>query len=122
MYKIDKIAIKFGDNDFYNVFMDLMNYLKGKDFNVRHYDREYLLRTINNLLFGFYLVDQRHTFYQNEEDLERIKNYLTVTDYMLKINDEVDLYLEELAEVGNWDNSESFFLDYTTYKSYVWSL
>jgi hypothetical protein len=109
-----KIAIRFGDNDFYNTFKPLMEnlYLAYQYNKTLPTNKESLLHTINNLSYGFYL-----SFQQGHES-ESTKDYLIIDEKKLLLNEEVDLYLKECEEFG--DNSSTFILDTELFNSNVY--
>ena len=106
-----KIAIKFGDNDFYNCFYGILETIKNAECwnnNITR-DKEKLCKIINQISYGIYLLYQNSFEYNEEKDgnlCERTKNYLQITSDKILIDEEVDTYLKEI----NWDNSETFIL------------
>jgi hypothetical protein len=107
-----KIAIKFGDNDFINTFHPLMETL------YRAYEhsgelpqtKTELLRVINLLVMGHYLL------FQNAYYMEADKEYLTVTEDQLLLNEEVDEYLKVWKD---GDNSSTFIIDTEVFNNNV---
>lgn len=112
-----KIAIKFGDNDFYGTFHGvLQTILSAKAFKGRMVeDKEQLCEIINQISYGMYLLYQNQ-FEYNIERLggvcESTKDWLQISPDRLLLNEEVDIYLRETE----WDNGETFILDCTTGK------
>jgi hypothetical protein len=107
-----KIAIKFGDNDFYNCFYGVLETIKNaiKWNDKVTTDREQLCKIINEISYGLYLLYQ-NSFEYNEEksgDLHpRTKEYLKITPDQILINDEVVNYLSGIE----WANSEVYVFD-----------
>ncbi len=107
-----KIAIKFGDNDFYNCFYGVLETIK----NARKWndkvteDKEQLCKIINEISYGLYLLYQNSFEYNNEKSGEldnHTKQYLQITPDQILINEEVVKYLQEVE----WDNSETYVFD-----------
>jgi len=98
-----KIAIKFGDNDFYNTFYGVLETIKNaKKWNSSlTEDKEELCKIINEISYGIYLA------YQNPFPNENIKEYLKIKPKQLLINEEVTKYLTETE----WDNSDTYVFD-----------
>lgn len=115
----EKIAICFGDNDFYCTFIGLLRTLEARFDESAEYsrdikDKETLYKVINELTYPMYLLYQ-NPFSYNEEGkglvCERTKSYLTIDPSQLLIDDEVDAYLSTLED--DWDNGETFIFDNT---------
>lgn len=107
-----KIAIKFGDNDFYNCFYGVLETIKNaKKWNDRVTEnKEELCKIINEISYGLYLLYQNSFEYNEEKSGElcnRTKVYLQITPDQILINEEVVKYLEEVE----WDNSQTFVFD-----------
>ena len=107
-----KIAIKFGDNDFYNCFYGVLETIK----NARKWndkvteDKEQLCKIINEISYGLYLLYQNSFEYNNEKSGEldnHTKQYLQITPDQILINEEVVEYLQEVE----WDNSDTYVFD-----------
>lgn len=107
-----EIAIKFGDNDFYNCFYGVLETIK----NARKWndkvteDKEQLCKIINEISYGLYLLYQNSFEYNNEKSGEldnHTKQYLQITPDQILINEEVVKYLQEVE----WDNSETYVFD-----------
>lgn len=107
-----KIAIKFGDNDFYNCFYGILETIK----NARKWNdkvtknKEELCKIINEISYGLYLLYQNSFEYNEEKSGElcsRTKEYLQITPDQILIDEEVVTYLQEVE----WDNSEVFVFD-----------
>lgn len=109
-----KIAIKFGDNDFIKTFDPIMDTL----FTAYQWreqlptNKKELLKIINNISFGFYLL------FQSREYMEAEKQYLQLDESKLLLNEEVDEYLSSLE--SGYDNSSTFILDTELYNNNVY--
>lgn len=108
-----KIAILFGDNDFYNCFYGVLEAIKNASFwsndcVKKIENKEYLCLVINQISYGIYLLYQEH---QSKEEKsgqldEHIKDWLQITPEMILFGNEVEKYIK-----GNpWDNAETFVL------------
>ena len=108
-----KIAIKFGDNDFYNCFTGVLRtLLEAYKWNDRlPKDKKQLSIIINEISYGCYLAFQNQFSYNEEKKLndicERTKEYLQIKPSQILINEEVDAYLKS----DEFMNSETFILD-----------
>ena len=107
-----KIAIKFGDNDFYNCFSGVLKTILEayKWTESLPKDKTHLCKIINEISYGCYLLYQNQFDYNDEasgELCERTKKYLQITPERILLNEEVDEYLAKV----DWDNSETFILD-----------
>jgi len=119
-----KLAIRFGDNDFGNCFRGLLKTLSNAyKYNNRAIitDKQKLCLIINELSYGHYLLFQNQ-FEYNEEAAgilnQHTKDYLQITPEKLMINEEVDKFLSE----NDWDNSETFIIDFTQNEPYIFSI
>ena len=107
-----KIAIKFGDNDFYNCFSGVLKTIleAHKWTESLPKDKTLLCKIINEISYGCYLLYQNQFKYNEEKSgelCERTKQYLQITPERILLDKEVDEYLAEV----DWDNSETFILD-----------
>lgn len=107
-----KIAIKFGDNDFYNCFYGVLETIKNarKWNNKVTENKEELCKIINEISYGLYLLYQNSFEYNEEKSGElfnRTKKYLQITPDQILLNEEVVKYLQEVE----WDNSDTFIFD-----------
>ncbi len=123
-----KIAIKFGDNDFFNCFYGILETIK----NAREWNNETteckdeLCKIINEISYGIYLLYQNSFKYNKEstgESCEDTKNYLKIKPEQILINKEVDAYLL----LNDWDNGETFIFDSEGYinnkeKGYIFNI
>lgn len=107
-----KIAIKFGDNDFYNCFYGVLETIK----NARNWNnkltenKEELCKIINEISYGVYLLYQNSFEYNDEKSgnvCDRTKKWLQITPDRILVNEEVTKYLKEVE----WDNSETYVFD-----------
>ena len=115
-----KIAIKFGDNDFINTFSPLMDTLfKSYVYhNSLPDNKPQLLKLINSVSFGFYMMFQNRFEYDNlNDENEHTRKYLQIDENKLLLNEEVDAYL---AEVGAGDNYSTFIIDTDLYNNNVY--
>lgn len=114
-----KLAIRFGDNDFYNTFIPLLQSINSAFHNSDNFpeDKTSLLRFVNELSFPFYLLAQNQLKYNaSEEELKRMKKYLEISEEQLLLDKEIDEYLKEDIHY----NGELYLLD--TSNNYVWCL
>lgn len=107
-----KIAIKFGDNDFYNCFYGVLETIKNaREWNKKvTEDKELLCKIINEISYGTYLLYQNSFEYDKEKSgelCERTKKYLQITPAQILLNEEVTEYLKE----NNWGNSETYIFN-----------
>lgn len=107
-----KIAIKFGDNDFYNCFTGVLTTLLAayKWNESLPTDKEKLCKIINEISYGCYLAFQNQFNYNEEKTgqlCQRTKEYLQIKPTQILLNEEVDAYLKSDAFM----NSETFILD-----------
>lgn len=107
-----KIAIKYGDNDFYNCFTGVLKTIleayKWQGGMVL--DKARLCIIINEISYGCYLLFQNQFSYNEEKSGEinkRTKDYLQIKPSQILINEEVKAYLES----DEFMNSETFILD-----------
>ena len=107
-----KIAIKFGDNDFYNCFTGVLKTVleayKWQGGMVL--DKARFCMIINEISYGCYLLFQNQFSYNEEKTgniCQRTKDYLKIKPEQILINEEVDAYLASDAFM----NSETFILD-----------
>lgn len=109
-----KIAIKFGDNDFYTCFYGILETIKNaRKFNDKvTEDKELLCKIINELSYGTYLLYQNSFEYNEEKSGELClitKDYLQITPEQILLNDEVQKYIEEVGCGGG--NFETYIFD-----------
>lgn len=95
-----KIAIKFGDNDFYNCFYGILETIKNaaKWNNKITQNKEQLCKIINEISYGLYLLYQNSFKYNEEKSgniCKKTKEYLQITPDQILINEEVTKYLLE---------------------------
>jgi hypothetical protein len=107
-----KIAIKFGDNDFYNCFTGVLKtLLEAYKWNDKlPVKKDELCIIINEISYGCYLAFQNQFSYNEEktgEICQRTKDYLKIKPEQILINEEVVAYLKSDAFM----NSETFILD-----------
>lgn len=98
-----KIAIKFGDNDFGNCFLGVLQTLLNA---YRHTetlptDKNVLCDIINGLSSSCYLL------FQDDNLRDKTKEHIQIKPSQLLINEEVEEYLK----ITTWNNSETFILD-----------
>lgn len=134
--KINKIAIKFGDNDFYNTLRPLLEIIKISQ-TWKHYrneielDKTRLCWIINNLSPIIYIMFQNFWEYNGLDKIEikdtskssefkRIQKYLQITEDQLLINNEVDEYIQSLKD--GWDNQETHILDMVNIEPIIYSV
>lgn len=109
-----KIAIRFGDNDFYYTWVSVLRVILDS-WRYGHtevpMDKDKLIIIINELSLGCYLVNQNQFRYTNsdtmEGHIEHIREYLKIGEKKLLVGGEVDKYLEKV----DWDNGETYILD-----------
>ena len=89
-----KIAIKFGDNDFYNTFEGVLQTLNAafKWYGKLPKDKGKLCVVINNISYGCYLLFQNQFDYNEEMsglECNRTKLYVQIKESMLFVDDEL---------------------------------
>lgn len=125
-----KIAIKFGDNDFYKTFIPVLKilFLAFQENNRLTIDKNRLCWLINSLSPTTYVAVQNHWEYNGLElavDTETNKEYTSIRQYLhikpenLLINEEVDALLQN-NDV--FFNSEIFILDTSLYNNNVYAI
>lgn len=117
--KSKKIAIVFGDNDFVNTFMPIMEILSDawahsepKFFD----DKKKVCEAINLISEGCYLLFQKGDYTERDE---HIREYLKVHPGNVLLNEEVDDYIYRNMKTNNFNNS-TFIVDLN--ESYVYCL
>ncbi len=106
-----KIAIDFGDNDFYNTFYGVLEMLQCAikwNKKLETASKKELAKIINNLSYGAYLTYQDAINYHEEDAMEEefSKKYLGISEYVIMLGNEVDEYLATDPD----DNSSMFIL------------
>jgi len=104
------IAIIFGDNDFHDVFTNLLGVIERVSENYENVDKSTLLKIINLLAYPMYRASQNTFEYNNEIENydEHMKEYLLIEEHQLLLGpEEADRY----TSVTTWNNSETFILD-----------
>jgi hypothetical protein len=98
-----KIAIKFGDNDFGNCFLGVLNTLLNayRHTNSLPTDKVKLCEIINGLLPSCYIL------FQHDKLEDHTKEYLQIKPSMILIGEEV----EEYSKLTGRHNSDTFVLD-----------
>lgn len=113
---LEKIAIRFGDNDFYNCFEGVLQTLDNafKYHGKLPTDKKLLCVIINQLIYGHYLLFQNQFEYNEEKDgviSKRTKQYLQITPEKILINEEVDNFIRGIDwDNHGWDNHETFVM------------
>lgn len=87
-------AIRFGDNDFYNTFMPLVNAISESQFDGT---KEELVALINATAYSFYCIFQNYGVVPDESKQKyRTSDYLRVeTDRVYYGQDEVDGFFKD---------------------------
>lgn len=121
-----KIALVFGDNDFWKTQYNLMKTLNDAfQWNeLPDLNKEEICFIINELSMGFYLLFQCRDIsevIQNSEKQKDYKDYLFIKPSDVLIDDEVDEYIKE-----NCGNSSTNIIDTDIYTNgvktgYVWT-
>jgi hypothetical protein len=103
-----KIAILFGDNDFYHTFYGVLEAIKNarKRNSSIIEDKVELCKIINELSYGMYRLYQ-NTHECDDEKNKKTKEYLQITSEQILLNEEVTEYLKEV----DWNNSDTFIYD-----------
>lgn len=126
MGQVKKIAIKFGDNDFYNTFIPLLKVFLEAEYIPNN--KEKICYLINLLSYPLYLLNQNSWKYnglENEIELGKshhsihIKEYLRLESNQLLLNEEVDKLIEE-GDAMHCFNGEIFVYDVD--RDYVYCL
>lgn len=107
-----KIAIKFGDNDFYNCFFGVLKTLLSayQHCGKLPTDKKQLCVVINEISYGHYLLFQNQFEYNEEVNgkvCTRTKDWVQITPKQILLGDEIDAYIKKVE----WGNSETFILD-----------
>lgn len=106
MDKIEAIGINFGDNDFHNTFLPLLDSLN-LDL-LEGMTKRQIATIINELVYGMYLAHQNLFQYDtdNDEHNHFLKTkYLQVREDQILLNSEVT----KLLEKDCWQNGEFFY-------------
>lgn len=106
-----KIAIKFGDNDFWSTFHGVLNvineayiYKLGSHDEIDVTDKERLCKMINELSFGCYITRQNGN--RGYDENEHTREYLKITTEKIYVNEEVtQLIIDYTGGNGNGDIS-----------------
>lgn len=105
------ILIRFGDNDFYHTWSAVLQSatLSDKIFELK--DKKKLAFIFSQAAWGMYCLHQNLCEYNglqdySEEYITHLKKYLTITEDMIKLDDEVGEYL---SSVG-YNNSSTFYV------------
>lgn len=118
---INKIAITFGDNDFYYLFEDTFKmFFKSKmlkDLGTNKYRISFIL---SHLLPISYLMNQNCFTYNglnligidepidsDDKGFNNMNNYFKLRTEQILLNEEVDEYIKN----NDWDNGETFIYD-----------
>lgn len=118
-----KIAIKFGDNDFYSTFTHVLKILSVAVQKVEYRrvlftkDKAKICWIINQLSPICYVLFQNHWEYNGFEKIEghntssseyyqKMQKYLSITEDRILLDEEVEKYFAE----NDWDNSETFWM------------
>ena len=102
------VLIKFGDNDFYNKFIPLLELLKESDFDG---DKAKLLRIINIMSYSFYCISSSRYYTPGADPKkdEHMQKYLTIAEKHLYYGrEEVDAFFKNPKEM-TCSNGESFY-------------
>lgn len=102
-----KVAIKFHDNDFTDVFVGVLEILLNNiryDDDLQHIDKDHLLFIINELSFSCYLLRctrsiNDYKFSDSNSDSDRL--YVNIDKDRLYVNDEVNELIQEIGQNGN---------------------
>lgn len=100
---MNRFAIVFGDNDFYNTFVPLVEALGKAAWE--EITKEQLCEIANNLLYGYYLLHQNRFRYTNGNETNLKDTYLKIRPQDILFNEEMD------AVVADWQNGEVFYWD-----------
>lgn len=116
---MNKIGIRFGDNDFYNTFTGVLKFLKeGYKWSCDlKFTKKQLCNLINNISMSCYIVFQNQYEYDVEHFLHT-KEYLHLKEDNIYIDDEVDNYLNDK---NTFLNGEFHVLDLTQHTPYIYT-
>ena len=119
---MNKIAIRFGDNDFYTTFINSLNIIGNSMVYNGNTDisKERLVGILNKLSPVMYATFQNPFEYNgleksdgtdldNNKEYSRISNYLQIKTNNVMYDDEVDKHKDFC---DGWDNSETFVLEF----------
>jgi hypothetical protein len=106
------IGIRYGDNDYGNLFRGLLfTLMAALEWRATEPSREQLLQIINENIYGMYLMWQHMG--ENPPSREEVETHLEITDNKLYIDEQVDQFFDEK---GDWHNSEFIYVDLKTKK------
>ncbi len=111
------ILIKFGDNDFSNVFLPLLKTLSTLQ---RNFTKEQLVELINEISYSFYLLAYWPCPAGKKEDIIRYLKITNITNQkcdwgglrspaLLYGYEEVDAFFKETKEIQNTDHDTFFW-------------
>lgn len=107
--KLQKVGIRFTDNDFYNTMMPFMGLLLdlGGD---ECPSKAKIVELFNMLAPGLYWMFQNKFQYSNTLDhREHMKKYLQIKEENVFFDNEVT---QHINKVNGWDNSEFHYVDF----------
>lgn len=109
---MNKLGIKFGDNDFYATIVPFLEQLQKNSDWIKLKDKEKLAFVINESLFAFYVTRQNLCSYNgleklDEEYIKHMKDYLTVSPKNILLDKEIAAYL---TQNDGWCNGEFFVI------------
>ncbi len=115
---VERIVIRFGDNDFCRAMQGLSVFLLGNDTPALPNDKEKIAFIINQVFFGCYVFYQNPFEYNGLEKMDKnyiahMKVYLQVNAQSIFVNEEADAYMAK----NRYDNGESIYIDFVNKQS-----
>jgi hypothetical protein len=113
---MERIGIRFNDNDFYFTFAGVLNsFAYAYKDTCRPYEIEALTKAqitiiINELSYGMFML-QQDRFRQNNDSWDP-KKYLTIKEDQIYLDEEIDDFQQELGD--GWYNGEFYWVDLGT--------
>ena len=105
-----KIGIRFGDNDYQREFVAVLKIFQ--NYYEKHLDLPYsksdLVKIINELSTGIFLMETRRRFAEESEKIEFYRSYIKLSEKDVFLNEEVDNFIAN--NPYGW-NHDFHFLD-----------
>lgn len=108
-----RVAILFGDNDFYYTNMAFMKVLAELFYNCRDdrttVTKEEIVNLFNSLAYQIYMFTTHVSHPESPHD--HLKKCLQINDSRVYLNDEID---KKLETYNQWGNGDFFYVDLDT--------
>lgn len=106
-----RIAINFGDNDFYNTLMPfikiIMDAVQWNPYLEQKLTKEHIVELFNNMAFSLYRMFQNSWEHSIDYE-ESTEKHLKINVNDVYIGDEID---EKFKTVNSWANHAFFYVD-----------